>query len=360
MEKSMYESLLSIKSKAEDMEKQLNSPEVAGDIKLYTRITREFNSIKNVYLAFKKYLNLELVIKDSKEMLGSETDSDMIEFAKSEIKSSESQLPELIEELKILLLPQDPNDDKNVIVEIRGAAGGDEANIFAGDLFRMYTKWADSNNMKWNVIDSQVADAGGFSQITFEIQGEKAYSKLKFESGVHRVQRIPTTETQGRVHTSTVTVMVMPEADETVPIEIKPSDIKIDTYRSSGAGGQSVNTTDSAVRIHHLESKIVVSCQDGRSQIENKEQAMQVLKTKLFDLQIKKKQEEEGVFRKLAGSGARAEKIRTYNYPQNRVTDHRVGFNSSSLNKIIEGEINPVIESLLAEEQNEKIQEAGL
>ncbi len=356
----MYDSLVSINNKSKELQDQLNTPEVAGDIKTYTRITRELNSIKNVVRVFNVYLSLESTIKDSKDILGNESDSDMIEFAKTEIKESEEKIPALIEELKILLLPKDENDDKNVIVEIRGAAGGDEANIFAGNLFRMYTKWADSNSMKWNVIDSQVADAGGFSQITFEVKGENAYSKLKFESGVHRVQRIPTTETQGRVHTSTVTVTVMPEADESVPIEIKSTDIKIDTYRSSGAGGQSVNTTDSAVRIHHLKTGIVVSCQDGRSQIENKEQALQVLKTKLFDLQVKEKQEKEGVFRKLAGSGARSEKIRTYNYPQNRVTDHRVGFNSSSLNKIIEGELNPVIEALLAEEQNEKIQEAGL
>ncbi len=356
----MYDSLVSINNKSKELQDQLNTPEVAGDIKTYTRITRELNSIKNVVRVFNVYLSLESTIKDSKYILGNESDPDMIEFAKTEIKESEEKIPALIEELKILLLPKDENDDKNVIVEIRGAAGGDEANIFAGNLFRMYTKWADSNSMKWNVIDSQVADAGGFSQITFEVKGENAYSKLKFESGVHRVQRIPTTETQGRVHTSTVTVTVMPEADESVPIEIKSTDIKIDTYRSSGAGGQSVNTTDSAVRIHHLKTGIVVSCQDGRSQIENKEQALQVLKTKLFDLQVKEKQEKEGVFRKLAGSGARSEKIRTYNYPQNRVTDHRVGFNSSSLNKIIEGELNPVIEALLAEEQNEKIQEAGL
>ncbi len=356
----MYESLLSIKTKAKELLAQLDTPEVAGDIKKYTKVTREFKSIEDVYNAFNSFLELESIIKDSKEMLGMESDPEMIEFAKIEIKQAEAKIPKLTEELKILLLPKDENDDKNVIVEIRGAAGGDEANIFAGDLFRMYSKWADTNFMKWNVLDSNTADAGGFSQITFQVNGEKAYSKLKYESGVHRVQRIPTTETQGRVHTSTVTVMVMPEADASVPIEIKTSDIKIDTYRSSGAGGQSVNTTDSAVRITHLETNIVVTCQDGRSQIENKELAMQVLKTKLFDKQVKEKQEAEGQFRKLAGSGARSEKIRTYNYPQNRVTDHRVGFNSSSLNKIIEGDLNPVIEALLAEEQAEKIKEAGI
>ncbi|CAM9110380.1 peptide chain release factor 1 [Mycoplasma marinum] len=356
----MYESLLSIKEKALELEAQLNTPEVAGDIKAYTKVTREFKSIEDVFKAFSKYLVLEQTIKDSKELLGIESDPEMIEFAKMEIKDAEVQLPDLEEELKILLLPKDPNDDKNVIVEIRGAAGGDEANIFAGDLFRMYSKWADANSMKWKVLDSNAADAGGFSQVTFQVSGEKAYSKLKYESGVHRVQRIPTTETQGRVHTSTVTVMVMPEADASVPIEIRAIDIKVDTYRSSGAGGQSVNTTDSAVRITHLETGIVVTCQDGRSQIENKELALQVLKTKLFDKQVKEMQEKEGQFRKLAGSGARSEKIRTYNYPQNRVTDHRVGFNSSSLNKIIEGDLNQVIDALLAEEQAEKIKEAGI
>ncbi len=356
----MYESLTSIKNKADEIKQQLNMPEVTSDIKKYTKISKELNAIKDVVSAFDKYLNLESNIKDSKEMLVEDGDAQMQEFAKEEIKTSEEAMKVLTEELKILLLPKDPNDDKNVIVEIRGAAGGDEANIFAGDLFRMYTKWADSEKMSWKVLDSQTADAGGYSQIIFQVSGAKAFSKLKYETGVHRVQRIPSTETQGRVHTSTTTVTVMPEADETVQIEINNADLKIDTFRSSGAGGQSVNTTDSAVRIHHIPTGIVVSCQDGRSQIDNKDLAMKVLKTKLFDLQVQEAQEKEGAMRKLAGSGARSEKIRTYNYPQNRVTDHRVGFNSNGLPKIMDGDINGLIEALLAEEQAEKIKEAGI
>lgn len=349
----MYKSLLGIKSKYDEFLKQLSEDSIINNIKEYTRINREIGKIKDIAITFSTYLNLENDIKDAKEMLNSK-DADEIAFAKSIIEENEPKLIQLESELKILILPKDENDDKNVIIEIRGAAGGDEANIFAGDLFRMYTKYADEIGFKYKTISSSPASAGGFSQIVFMVRGENAYSKLKFETGVHRVQRIPTTESSGRIHTSTVTVTVMPELDDSVDIEIKPSELSIDTFRSSGAGGQSVNTTDSAVRITHIPTGIVVTSQDERSQIANREAAMSVLKSKLYDLEMQKKLDEEAGYRKLAGHGDRSEKIRTYNYPQDRVTDHRIGF-STSLKQIIEGKLEPIIQSLLTEEQNQKI-----
>lgn len=354
----MYESLREIKNKYHSLEDQLKDPEVLSNIKRYTSINKEFNNIKNIVEKFNQYILREEIIADSKLML-SEEDEEIIQMAKIEINESEKKMKLYIEELKILLLPVDENDDKNVIVEIRGAAGGDEANIFAGDLFKIYSKWAEQNSMKIKVLDSYPSNTGGYSQIIFSVNGEKVYSKLKFESGVHRVQRIPQTETQGRVHTSTATVTVMPEVDEDIEIEINNSDLKIDTYRSSGAGGQSVNTTDSAVRITHIPTGVVASCQDGKSQLSNKDMAMRVLKTRLYDLELQKKKDTEGEFRKLAGSGARSEKIRTYNYPQDRVTDHRINF-SCSLKGIIDGKLTTLISALLAEEQVEKIKTAGV
>ena len=355
----MYNSLKSIYNKYQNLNEQLNNPEIASNIKEYTKITQDINDIKNIALSFQTYLNLEKSINEAKEILAIEKDIELIELSKLEISENEPKLKSLEEDLKILLLPKDKNDNKNVIMEIRGAAGGDEANIFAGDLFDMYKSWATNNNMKIQILDIQKGSSGGFSQIVFQVNGEKPYSKLKFESGVHRVQRVPSTETQGRVHTSTATVTVMPEADETVEIDLKPADLRIDTYRSSGAGGQSVNTTDSAVRITHIPTGIVASSQDGKSQISNKELALKVLKARIYERQIQKEREAAGKYRKLAGSGARSEKIRTYNYPQDRVTDHRIGF-SSSLNNIIKGKIEPIINALLAEEQAEKIKEAGI
>ena len=355
----MYDSLMSIKNKYAELEKLLNSPEITSDIKQYTKISREQNSIKDVVEAFDKYLSFEQAKVDANEILKNESDAEILEMAKMELSEADTNMPKLEEELKILVLPKDPNDDKNVIVEIRGAAGGDEANIFAGDLFEIYKKWAVLNDMTITLMDSSRGDAGGFSLLVFKIAGEKAYSKLKFESGVHRVQRIPATETQGRVHTSTATITVMPEADETVEIEINKSDIKKDTYRASGAGGQHINTTDSAVRLTHIPTGIVVQSQDGRSQLANAEIAMTQLKTKLYEMQIREQQEKSAAFRKLAGTGARSEKIRTYNYPQDRVTDHRISL-SVSLKGVLDGKINPIINGLLAEEQAEKIKEAGI
>ncbi|WP_420846418.1 peptide chain release factor 1 [Mycoplasma nasistruthionis] len=354
----MYNSLMQIKQKHEELEKNLQDPEIINDIKKYTKINKELNSIQDIVDTFKKFLDAEANLRNAKEML-QEKDEELVMLAKSEISELEPLMDKLSEELKILILPKDENDDRDVIVEIRGAAGGDEANIFAGDLFRMYTKWASQNDMKITLLESQNAEAGGFTLVTFSVKGVKPYSKLKFESGVHRVQRIPATEAKGRVHTSTATVTVMPEIDDDIQIEIKSEDVRIDVYRSSGNGGQSVNTTDSAVRLTHLPTGIVVTCQEGKSQIQNREIAFRVLKSKLYDIELQKKQAEESGYRKLAGSGARSEKIRTYNYPQDRVTDHRIS-HSTSLFPVMEGKLNPIIDALLTEEQNEKIKEAGI
>ncbi|WLP85986.1 peptide chain release factor 1 [Mycoplasma seminis] len=358
METTMYNSLMQIKLKYDELENSLQNPEIISDIKKYTKINKEMNSIKDIVEAFNQYLEAESNLKNAKEML-KENDEELVSLAKMEISEAEEKMSKLTDELKILILPKDENDDKDVIVEIRGAAGGDEANIFAGDLFRMYSKWASQNDMKLTLLDSTAAEAGGFTLVVFSVKGDKPYSKLKFESGVHRVQRIPVTETKGRVHTSTATVTVMPEIDDDINIEIKNEDVRIDVYRSSGNGGQSVNTTDSAVRITHLPTGIVVTCQEGKNQIQNKDIAFRVLKSKLYDIELQKKQAEESGYRKLAGSGARSEKIRTYNYPQDRVTDHRVSY-STSLLPVMEGKLNSIIDALLAEEQNEKIAEAGI
>ena len=358
MEKTMKDSLLEIKLKYEQIQEQLKTEMVLNDIKLYTKLAKEANVFKPIVITFNRFLQAEQAIYESKLLLN-DGDDDLIQLAKSELMNNEKLLPELETELKLLLLPRDENDEKNVIMEIRGAAGGDEANIFAGDLYKIYSKYAENNNWSIKLIDAAAATAGGFSQIVLAISGEKVYAKLKFESGVHRVQRVPVTETQGRIHTSTTTVTVMPEIDDEVSIEIRDNELRIDTYRSSGAGGQSVNTTDSAVRITHLPTGIVAASQDGRSQIANRELALKVLKAKLYDLEIQKKRDQEGAFRKLAGSGARSEKIRTYNYPQDRVTDHRISY-SCSLRSVTDGKLNAIIDALIAEEQAEKIKAAGL
>ncbi|MGY5139749.1 peptide chain release factor 1 [Mycoplasmopsis gallinarum] len=358
MEKAMYKSLSDIQTTYNQLSEKLNSEEVINNIKEYTKLNKEINKIKNIAETFEMYKSLENDLEEAKILLNSKDEEEVL-FAKSIIDENESKLEKLEEELKILILPKDENDDKDVIIEIRGAAGGDEANIFAGDLFKLYTKYGAESDFRIKIISSSQAPTGGFSQIVFSVKGENVYSKLKFESGVHRVQRIPVTESQGRIHTSTATVTVIPEIDDTVNIDIKPNDLKIDTYRSSGAGGQSVNTTDSAVRITHLPTGIVVSSQDERSQIANRETAMNVLRSKLYDIEMAKKQQEEAGYRKLAGQGDRSEKIRTYNYPQDRVTDHRIGF-STSLKQVMEGKLQPIVDALLTEEQNQKIKEAGL
>ncbi|QJR44019.1 peptide chain release factor 1 [Mycoplasma miroungirhinis] len=358
MEKTMYQSLLAIKLKFEDISNSLQKPEIYEDIKKYNSLLKQQNSIRDIYTQFSNYLELEMAYNQAKEVLKTEKDHELLELAKIEIEETQQQMNESEEELKILLLPKDENDERDVIMEIRGAAGGDEANIFAGDLFKIYQKYCDSENMKIKFIDSTFGAAGGFSQLVFSVSGDKVFSKLKFERGVHRVQRIPATETQGRVHTSTVTVTVLPAVDDDVEIDIKTQDLKIDTFRSSGAGGQSVNTTDSAVRITHIPTGIIVTSQDERSQIANRQQAMNLLKSKIYQLELSKREAEESALRKLTGSGDRSEKIRTYNYPQDRVTDHRISFNAS-LKSVADGKLNLIIDALLSEEKAEKIKMIG-
>ena len=351
----MLERLIAIEEKYNELSKELSKPEVLSDIKKTLELTKEQAALKEAYDAYQKYKKIESDLKEAKEMI---KDPELGEFAKEEIAKLNQEKEELEKEIEIILLPKDPNDGKNVIVEIRGAAGGDEANIFAGDLYRMYTKYAEKQGWKIEVLSEEHSDAGGYPLVEFMVKGDSVYSKLKYESGAHRVQRVPVTETQGRVHTSTATVLVMPEAEE-VDVEINPSDLRIDVYRSTGAGGQCVNTTDSAVRITHLPTNTVVTCQNERSQIQNKEKAMQMLRTRLYEAKIREQEEKLGSERRSKiGTGDRSEKIRTYNYPQNRVTDHRIGLTITQLDRIMEGKLDDIIAGLLAQEQKERLQEA--
>lgn len=349
----MIERLEATLQKYEFLQNELTKPEILSDIKKTREYSKEMSELEDIVNCYKRYKQVLSGIEDAKEMT---KDPDLGEMAKEELKSLEEEKAKLDGELEILLIPKDPNDGKNVVIEIRGAAGGDEANIFAGDLFRMYTRYAEKQGFSYQVYNSVDGTAGGFSQIEFIIKGKNAYSLLKYESGSHRVQRVPVTESNGRLQTSTATVLVMPEADEDVDIEINPNDLRIDIYRSSGCGGQGVNTTDSAVRITHLPTGVVVTCQNERSQIQNKEQAMKVLKTRLYELQEQERLEKEGNERRSKiGTGDRAEKIRTYNYPQNRVTDHRIGFTTNNLDRIMDGALDDVINALIQEDQRRKL-----
>ena len=351
---NMIERLEATLEKYNQLQEELTKPEVLSDIKKTKAYSKEIAELEDIVACYKKYKKVLEDIENTKEMV---KDPELGEMAKEELKNLEEEKIALDSELEVLLIPKDPNDSKNVIMEIRGAAGGDEANIFAGDLFRMYTRYAEKQGFSYQVYNSIDGTAGGFSQIELIIKGNGAYSKLKYESGSHRVQRVPVTESNGRLQTSTATVLVMPEADEDVELEINPNDLRIDIYRSSGCGGQGVNTTDSAVRITHLPTGVVVTCQNERSQIQNKEQAMKVLKSRLYELQEQEKAEKEGNERRSKiGTGDRAEKIRTYNYPQNRVTDHRIGFTTNNLDRIMDGALDDIIDALIQEDQKRKLQ----
>jgi len=350
----MIDRLEATLKKYQDLEQELTKPEVLADINKTRQLSKEMADLEDIVNCYKKYKKVLTDIEDTKEMI---KDPDLGEMAREELKGLEESKEQLDKELEILLIPKDPNDSKNVIMEIRGAAGGDEANIFAGDLSRMYAKYAEKQGFTYQVYNSVEGTAGGFSQIELMIKGKGAYSKLKYESGSHRVQRVPVTESNGRLQTSTATVLVMPEADEDIEIEINPNDLRIDIYRSSGCGGQGVNTTDSAVRITHLPTGLVVTCQNERSQIQNKEQAMKVLKSRLYELQEQERAEKEGIERRSKiGTGDRAEKIRTYNYPQNRVTDHRIGFTTNSLDRVMDGALDDIIDALIQEDQKRKLE----
>ena len=350
----MIERLEAINNKYKEIQNELSKPEVLSDIKRMTELSKEQTRLGNIVEVYDKYKQVNEDILSAKEMLH---DSEMAEFAREELTNLENELSDINKKLEIMLLPHDPNDEKNVIVEIRGAAGGDEANIFAGDLFDMYTKYANNEGWKIEILNSVEGTAGGFSNLEFMVKGDSVYSKLKYESGSHRVQRVPATESQGRVHTSTATVLVMPEAEE-FDYELDESEVRIDITRSSGCGGQGVNTTDSAVRLTHIPTGIIVYSQTERSQIKNKEKAFKILKTRLYDLKLREKEEAEDAERRSKiGTGDRSEKIRTYNYPQNRLTDHRIGFTSMNLDRIMDGELGVVIDALINEDQKRKLEE---
>lgn len=352
----MKKRLEATKARYEQLEVELGKEDAADDLATFTKMNKEQADLREAYEAYQRYLKAQQDAADALEMEES-GDPELAEFAKETRREAQETMEKLEEEFKVILLPKDPNDDKNIIVEIRGAVGGDEANIFAGDLVRMYTKYAEKQGWKIQLLDASLGASGGYANVSFMIKGESVYSKLKFESGAHRVQRVPKTEASGRIHTSTATVLVMPEAKE-VDVQINPSDLKIDTYHSQGAGGQNVNKTESAVRITHLPTGIVAACQTEKAQLQNKEIAMQMIRAKVFAYFQEQEDAKRASERKLkVGTGERSEKIRTYNYPQNRVTDHRVGYNVNQLDRIMEGELDGVIEALIHFDQEQKLLE---
>ncbi len=336
----------------------LSAPEVINDIKRMTELSKEQSSLQEIVDTAKEYKNVLSDISDNKEML---SDPELGELAKEELKELEARVPELEDEIKLLLMPKDPNDERNTIIEMRAGTGGDEAAIFVGDLFNAYMRYTEVRGWKVELMDASPSEAGGYKDITALIKGENVYSRMKYEGGTHRVQRVPATESQGRVHTSAITVAIMPEVDD-VEVKIDPNDLKIDVMRSSGCGGQSVNTTDSAVRITHIPSGIVVTNQDQKSQHKNKDKAMKVLKARLYDLEMQQKLEAEGAARKdQVGTGDRSGRIRTYNYPQNRISDHRITLTLYRLNEIMQGGLfDEIIDPLIADTQAKLIEAAGL
>lgn len=340
------------------IEEELADEKVAEDLSKLTKLTKERASLDPIVAQFREYLKNEENYKDS-FALEESGDEEMIELAKEERKSASEAMREIEDSLQLLLVPKDPNDDKNIIVEIRGAVGGDEANLFAGDLLHMYAKYAEKQGWTLKLLDASLGAAGGYANVSFMIKGDSVYSKLKFESGAHRVQRVPKTESQGRIHTSTATVLVMPEAEE-LDVHINPADLKIDTYHSQGAGGQNVNKTESAVRITHLPTGLVAACQTEKAQLQNKEIAMQMIRAKVAAYFQEKEDSKRAEERKLkVGTGERSEKIRTYNYPQNRVTDHRIGFTINQLDRVMEGELDSVIDALIHYDQEQKMIKEG-
>ena len=336
------------------IEKKMADPAVASDIKEMQELGKKHSELEEVVSDYRRYLQVQREIDDARELLNG-GDHELAELAKMDLEEKEPLLVQIEEQLRIALLPQDPNDDKDVIMEIRAGTGGDEASLFAADLFRMYSRFVERQGWKLEIVDCNETEVGGYKEMVLQIHGHGVYSQLKYESGVHRVQRVPATEAGGRIHTSAATVVVMPVAED-IDIEIRPEDLKIDTYRSSGAGGQHVNMTDSAVRITHLPTGLVVTCQDERSQIKNRAKALQVLKTRLYDAEAEKKRREESAERRgMIGSGDRSERIRTYNYPQNRVTDHRIGLTLYKLEYMRAGDLYEMIKALVMAEQAAKL-----
>lgn len=353
----MTDKLEAIKHRFEEVGQLIVQPDAMSDMGKYTKLNKEYRDLEKIVKVYDQYLKVRHDFTSAKEVLETEKDADFRELAKAEIDELGPKVTELEEELKVMLIPKDPNDSKNVILEIRAGTGGDEAAIFAGDLFRMYEQYADSRSWKFSVLNLNEGSSGGFKEIVASVEGEDVYGQLKFESGAHRVQRVPATESQGRVHTSAATVAVLPEAED-VDVELNMGDIRKDTFRASGAGGQHINKTESAVRLTHHPTGIVVECQDGRSQHANYDKALKVLRSRIYEMELKKHNEEISSARKsMVGSGDRSDKIRTYNYPQGRVTDHRIGYTVYNLPTVMNGQIGDFIEELRIAENAEKLQE---
>lgn len=351
----MLNKLNVLEDKYKELSEKVADPEIISDQPTWQKLMKENYELEPIVMKYREYRDVSNVINESKEILENESDEDLRELAKMELSEAESQISQIEEELKILLVPKDPNDEKNVIVEIRGGAGGDEAALFAGDLLRMYSRYAERRNWKTSMMSSNETGVGGYKEVSFMIKGKGAYSRLKYESGVHRVQRIPTTESGGRIHTSTATVAVLPEVED-VEIQVNPEDIRVDVFRASGNGGQCVNTTDSAVRLTHIPTGEVVSCQDEKSQLKNKEKAMKVLKARLYDKAMAEQQKGIAAERKSqVGTGDRSERIRTYNFPQGRVSDHRINLTLYKLDSFLDGDLDEMIDALITVDQTEKM-----
>ncbi|MFT8392913.1 MAG: peptide chain release factor 1 [Liquorilactobacillus ghanensis] len=353
----LFKRLQTLEDRYEELGELLSDPEIIADTAKFTKLSKEMADLRETVEKYREYKKTVQTIKDDEEMLNDKLDDEMAQMVKDELAQAKDKRDQLEEKIKVLLLPKDPNDDKNIIMEIRGAAGGDEASLFAADLFEMYSKYAEKQGWTIQVIDKNVTEVGGFKEIALVINGKSVYSKLKYESGAHRVQRVPVTESAGRVHTSTATVVVMPE-EEDVEIDLDPKDIRVDVYRSSGAGGQHINKASSAVRMTHLPTGIVVAMQDQRSQQQNREKAMKILKARVYDYYSSQEQQAYDANRKSAvGTGDRSERIRTYNYPQNRVTDHRIGLTLNKLDRIMNGNLEEVIDALILFDQTKKLEQ---
>lgn len=355
----MFDKLEAIENKFDEINQKLSDPEIISNQDEYRKLMKEFSDLQELVEKYREYKKVKSEIAEARELLDGELDKDFRELVQLEFDEARGKLEQIEVDLKVLLTPKDPNDNRNVIVEIRGGAGGEEAALFASDLFRMYTRYAERHNWKSEILDINETEIGGIKEVVFSIEARGAYSRLKYESGVHRVQRVPTTESSGRIHTSTVTVAVLPEVDD-VDVYINPSDLQIDTYRASGAGGQHINKTDSAIRITHLPSGIVVTCQDQRSQHKNKDKAMKVLRSKLYEVAQEQQTSEIAQARKTqVGTGDRSERIRTYNFPQGRVSDHRIGLTLYKILEILDGDLDDIFDALITADQTEKLGSAS-